>query len=137
MEGGWRAVLHASDPGHAEDATQLISWPWSARRTQSPHADPAASRGQLSVSAPHVLDERIPGDDDHGALQTSPVLVGVVGQGQVVISTCQGGNLGLAAAWDSVTAESASAVVEVVDGQHTVVEIGLVTAQPSRRHQAR
>jgi uncharacterized repeat protein (TIGR01451 family) len=30
--------------------------------------------------------------------------------------------------WDGVTAESA--VVEVVDGQHTVVDIGLVTAQP-------
>jgi SdrD B-like domain len=30
--------------------------------------------------------------------------------------------------WDGVTAESA--VVEVVDGQHTVTDIGLVTAQP-------
>jgi hypothetical protein len=33
-----------------------------------------------------------------------------------------------ARAWDGVTAESA--VVEVVDGQHTVVDIGLVPAQP-------
>jgi len=31
-----------------------------------------------------------------------------------------------ARAWDGVTAESA--VVDVVDGQHTVVDIGLVTA---------
>jgi hypothetical protein len=33
-----------------------------------------------------------------------------------------------ARAWDEVTAESA--VVEVVDGQHTVIDIGLVPAQP-------
>jgi hypothetical protein len=33
-----------------------------------------------------------------------------------------------ARAWDDVTAESA--VVEVVDGQHTVIDIGLVPAQP-------
>jgi hypothetical protein len=45
---------------------QLIRWPWSARRTQPPHADSAASQ-QLVVAAPKVLDEPMPGDDDPGA----------------------------------------------------------------------
>jgi hypothetical protein len=52
--------------GMLKPQPQLIRWPWSARRTQSPHADSAASQ-QLVVSAPKVLDERMPGDDDPGA----------------------------------------------------------------------
>jgi hypothetical protein len=38
-----RQCCVAPDPGHAEGVTSAwIRWPWSARRTQSPHADSAA-----------------------------------------------------------------------------------------------
>jgi DNA-binding transcriptional MerR regulator len=48
-----RQCCVAPDPGHAEDATSAwIRWPWSTRRTQSPHADsPASQRPARSVRA--------------------------------------------------------------------------------------